>query len=162
VIYNVVTFDPVPLYIICVRLGPSIPGVYVNPGFWTPKIRVLHGAFGLGTPDHVVWRRCSKSLIPARNSQRSGHQSCQPRKPQAPEFPDEGSQPQAKAGATSRSRIHDDGGPHIPPLYVLGKALGMVPNEAWLDGLDAQGDSGRPIFIPVEQGPGSMEASRHQ
>jgi hypothetical protein len=40
VIYNVVTFDPVPLYIICVRLGPSIPGVYVNPGFWTPKIRV--------------------------------------------------------------------------------------------------------------------------
>jgi hypothetical protein len=42
VIYKVVTFDPVPLYIICVRLGPSIPGVYVNPGFWTPKIRVLH------------------------------------------------------------------------------------------------------------------------
>jgi hypothetical protein len=39
-----VTFDPVPLYIICVRLGPSIPGVYVNPGFWTPKIRVLHRA----------------------------------------------------------------------------------------------------------------------
>jgi hypothetical protein len=36
-----VTFDPVPLYIICLRLGPSIPGVYVNPGFWTPKIRVL-------------------------------------------------------------------------------------------------------------------------
>jgi hypothetical protein len=31
----------VPLYIICLRLGPSIPGVYVNPGFWTPKIRVL-------------------------------------------------------------------------------------------------------------------------
>jgi hypothetical protein len=25
-----VTFDPVPLYIICVRLGPSIPGVYVR------------------------------------------------------------------------------------------------------------------------------------
>jgi hypothetical protein len=23
------------------RLGPSIPGVYVNPGFWIPKIRVL-------------------------------------------------------------------------------------------------------------------------
>jgi hypothetical protein len=46
VIYNVVTFDPVPLYIICVRLGPSIPGVYVNPGFWTPKIRVLQ-AFSL-------------------------------------------------------------------------------------------------------------------
>jgi hypothetical protein len=36
-----VTFDPVPLYIICMRLGPSIPGVYVNPGFWIPKIRVL-------------------------------------------------------------------------------------------------------------------------
>jgi hypothetical protein len=34
----------VPLYIICVRLGPSIPGVYVNPGFWTPKIRVLQRA----------------------------------------------------------------------------------------------------------------------
>jgi hypothetical protein len=30
VIYKVVTFDPVPLYIICVRLGPSIPGVYVS------------------------------------------------------------------------------------------------------------------------------------
>jgi hypothetical protein len=40
-----VTFDPVPLYIICLRLGPSIPGVYVNPGFWTPKIRVLHLPF---------------------------------------------------------------------------------------------------------------------
>jgi hypothetical protein len=39
--YKDVTFDPVPLYIICMRLGPSIPGVYVNPGFWTPKIRVL-------------------------------------------------------------------------------------------------------------------------
>jgi hypothetical protein len=39
-----VTFDPVPLYIICMRLGPSIPGVYVNPGFWTPKIRVLQSA----------------------------------------------------------------------------------------------------------------------
>jgi hypothetical protein len=34
----------------------------------------------------------------------------------------------------------------------------MVPNEARLDGLDARGDNGRPIFIPVEQGPGSMEA----
>jgi hypothetical protein len=42
-----VTFDPVPLYIICMRLGPSIPGVYVNPGFWTPKNRVLQGAAGL-------------------------------------------------------------------------------------------------------------------
>jgi hypothetical protein len=41
VVYKDVTFDPVPLYIICMRLGPSIPGVYVNPGFWTPKIRVL-------------------------------------------------------------------------------------------------------------------------
>jgi hypothetical protein len=30
VIYEDVTFDPVPLYIICVRLGPSIPGVYVS------------------------------------------------------------------------------------------------------------------------------------
>jgi hypothetical protein len=29
VIYKDVTFDPVPLYIICVRLGPSISGVYV-------------------------------------------------------------------------------------------------------------------------------------
>ena len=35
------TFVSVPLFIICVRLGPSIPGVYVNPGFWIPKIRVL-------------------------------------------------------------------------------------------------------------------------
>ena len=25
-----VTFDPVPLYIICVRLGPSTPGDYVR------------------------------------------------------------------------------------------------------------------------------------
>jgi hypothetical protein len=27
---NDVTFDPVPLCIICVRLGPSTPGVYVR------------------------------------------------------------------------------------------------------------------------------------
>jgi hypothetical protein len=32
-----VTFDPVPWFIICVRLGPSTPGEYFVPGFWTPK-----------------------------------------------------------------------------------------------------------------------------
>jgi hypothetical protein len=39
--YNVfskdVTFDHVPWFIICVRLGPSTPGDYFAPGFWTPK-----------------------------------------------------------------------------------------------------------------------------
>jgi hypothetical protein len=35
-----VTFVSVPLFIICVRLGPSIPGDYFAPGFWTPKIWV--------------------------------------------------------------------------------------------------------------------------
>jgi hypothetical protein len=35
-----VTFVFVPLFIICVRLGPSITGVYFAPGFWTPKTRV--------------------------------------------------------------------------------------------------------------------------
>jgi hypothetical protein len=37
-----VTFDPVPWFIICVRLGPSIPGIYFAPGFWTLKTRVWH------------------------------------------------------------------------------------------------------------------------
>jgi hypothetical protein len=32
-----VTFDHVPLCIICVRLGPSTPGVYVRPGSWCPR-----------------------------------------------------------------------------------------------------------------------------
>jgi hypothetical protein len=31
-----VTFDPVPLYIICVRLGPSISGVYVRARVLVP------------------------------------------------------------------------------------------------------------------------------
>jgi hypothetical protein len=35
-----VTFDPVPLYIICVRLGPSTPGDYVRARVLDPKIRV--------------------------------------------------------------------------------------------------------------------------
>jgi hypothetical protein len=35
-----VTFDPVPWFIICVRLGPTTPGDYFTPGFWTPKTRV--------------------------------------------------------------------------------------------------------------------------
>jgi hypothetical protein len=35
-----VTFISVPLFIICVRLGPSTLGVYFAPGFWTPKTRV--------------------------------------------------------------------------------------------------------------------------
>jgi hypothetical protein len=35
-----VTFVSVPLFIICVRLCYSTPGVYFAPGFWTPKIRV--------------------------------------------------------------------------------------------------------------------------
>jgi hypothetical protein len=37
-----VTFVSVPLFIICVRLGPSTPGDYFAPGFWTPKTRVWH------------------------------------------------------------------------------------------------------------------------
>jgi hypothetical protein len=35
-----VTFISVPLFIICVRLGPSTPGDYFAPRFWTPKTRV--------------------------------------------------------------------------------------------------------------------------
>jgi hypothetical protein len=31
-----VTFDPVPLCIICVRLGPSTPGVYVRARVFGP------------------------------------------------------------------------------------------------------------------------------
>jgi hypothetical protein len=31
-----VTFDPVPLCIICVRLGPSTPGVYVCARVFDP------------------------------------------------------------------------------------------------------------------------------
>jgi hypothetical protein len=37
-----VTFVSVPLFIICVRLGPSTLGDYFTPGFWTPKTRVWH------------------------------------------------------------------------------------------------------------------------
>jgi hypothetical protein len=33
------TLVSVPLFIICVRLGPSTPGVYFVPRFWTPKTR---------------------------------------------------------------------------------------------------------------------------
>jgi hypothetical protein len=33
-----VTFDPMPLYIICVRLGPSTPGVYVRARVLVPRI----------------------------------------------------------------------------------------------------------------------------
>jgi hypothetical protein len=35
-----VTFISVPLFIICVRLGPSTPGDYFAPGFWTHETRV--------------------------------------------------------------------------------------------------------------------------
>jgi hypothetical protein len=35
-----VTFVFVPLFIICVRFGPSTPSVYFAPEFWTPKTRV--------------------------------------------------------------------------------------------------------------------------
>jgi hypothetical protein len=34
------TFVSIPLFIICVRLGPSTPGDYFALGFWTPKTRV--------------------------------------------------------------------------------------------------------------------------
>jgi hypothetical protein len=64
-----VTFDPVPLYIICVRLGPSIPGVYVNPGFWTPKIRVLHSPVVHRT---VTVHCLVRLLTPALTSARAG------------------------------------------------------------------------------------------
>jgi hypothetical protein len=37
---NDVTFDPVPWFIICVRLGPSTPGDYVRARVLDPKIRV--------------------------------------------------------------------------------------------------------------------------
>jgi hypothetical protein len=34
------TFDLVPWFIICVRLGPSTPGDYVRARVWCPEIRV--------------------------------------------------------------------------------------------------------------------------
>jgi hypothetical protein len=37
-----VTFDLVPWFIICVRLGPSTPGDYVRAGSWCPETRVWH------------------------------------------------------------------------------------------------------------------------
>jgi hypothetical protein len=50
-----VTFVSVPRFIIYVKLGPSTPGVYFAPGFWTPKTRVWHypsdtGLYGPHTP----------------------------------------------------------------------------------------------------------------
>jgi hypothetical protein len=56
----------VPLYIICLRLGPSIPGVYVNPGFWTPKIRVLHVDRVVPAPEEnevVIFRSFFKARL---------------------------------------------------------------------------------------------------
>jgi hypothetical protein len=35
-----VTFVSIPLFIICVRLGSSTPGVYFVPGSWCPETRV--------------------------------------------------------------------------------------------------------------------------
>jgi hypothetical protein len=46
-----VTFDPVPLYIICVRLGPSISGVYVRARVLVPLKP------GCDTRDNVLSRR---------------------------------------------------------------------------------------------------------
>jgi hypothetical protein len=45
-----VTFVSVPLFIICVRLGPSTPGDYFAPGFWTPETRVWQK----GLPPNVL------------------------------------------------------------------------------------------------------------
>jgi hypothetical protein len=39
-----VTFVSIPLFIICVRLGPSTPSDYFAPEFWTPKTRVWQQA----------------------------------------------------------------------------------------------------------------------
>jgi hypothetical protein len=57
----------VPLYIICMRLGPSIPGVYVNPGFWTPKIRVLHARATVTAACCCVRKRCGGRVVVVGN-----------------------------------------------------------------------------------------------
>jgi hypothetical protein len=54
-----VTFVSVPLFIICVRLGPSTPGVYFTPGFWTPKTRVWQ----LGAQELLICHRHRWALL---------------------------------------------------------------------------------------------------
>jgi hypothetical protein len=63
-----VTFVSVPLFIICVRLGPSTPCDYFAPGFWTPKTRVWQkwywkGNFPLGNFYYVLVIKCPTHLI---------------------------------------------------------------------------------------------------
>jgi hypothetical protein len=53
-----VTFVSVPLFIICVRLGPSTPGDYFAPGFWTPKTRVWHRGPSMVERDRVGHPSC--------------------------------------------------------------------------------------------------------
>jgi hypothetical protein len=57
-----VTFISVSVFIICVRLGPSTPGDYFAPGFWTRKTRVwqmarvpLWGFHKISLQGHPLW-----------------------------------------------------------------------------------------------------------
>jgi hypothetical protein len=45
-----VTFDPVPWFIICVRLGPSTPGDYVRAQVLVPRNRVWQVVGAINTP----------------------------------------------------------------------------------------------------------------
>ena len=59
-----VTFDHVPWFIICVRLGPSTPGDYVHAQVLVPRTRVWHPTISELTLANILirgwWRRLRK------------------------------------------------------------------------------------------------------
>jgi hypothetical protein len=67
-----VTFVSIPLFIICVRLSPNTPGVYLAPRFWTPKTPVWHlrGTYSCDQEDlwFSGWFWFSSSLLVNSNS----------------------------------------------------------------------------------------------
>jgi hypothetical protein len=67
-----VTFVSVPLFIICVRLGPSTHGDYFAPEFWTPETQVWQSR--TGTARWGAWRmlRCSERSRSSSPSQYDG------------------------------------------------------------------------------------------
>jgi hypothetical protein len=72
-----VTFDPVPLYIICVRLGPSIPGVFVRARVLVPlkpgcdkysSKSTYEATFHVGSVLFDSWERVWKTWAPPKCS----------------------------------------------------------------------------------------------
>jgi hypothetical protein len=59
-----VTFVSVPLFIICVRLGPSTPGVYLALGFWTPKTWVWRSSPQIPGGGGLRISRATRGLLP--------------------------------------------------------------------------------------------------